>query len=123
MPKFNIFWMYAIMIAFLLAMYFLNDGSTVAQEVNWTQFEKIVNGGGVKSITVYTNKNYAEAVLIDSVAKEVNKGIPRRSTPFGDTETVPNKIATQIPSPDKFDSKVEQWKDMINLILIYLDEI
>ena len=109
-PKFNIFWMYGIMIVFLLAMYWMNTGSTVAQEVNWTQFEKIVNQGGIKSITVYTNKNYAEAVLVDSVAEQVMKSLPRPSAPMIGAEQATNKIATQIPSSDKFDEKVEQWK-------------
>ena len=110
MPKFNIFWMYGLMIAFLLAMFWMNNGGNVAREVNWTQFEKIVETGGVKSITVYTNKNYAEAILTDSVAKAVSKELPKADAPLGASDAMTNKIAVQIPSSDKFDERVAAWK-------------
>jgi len=111
LPKFNFFWVYGLIIFFLLSMLWMNDEGGVAQEVNWTQFENIVSKGGVKSITVYTNKNLAEAVLNDSLAKEVFKESAPQSMPgaFGKKEA-PNKISAQIPSADKFDEKVEQWK-------------
>ena len=109
-PKFNFYWMYGLMILFLLGMFWMNNGGSVAREVNWTQFENIVEKGGVKSITVYTNKNYAEAILEDSLAKAVAKELPQPEMQFGQTETATNKIAVQIPSSDKFDDKVEVWK-------------
>ena len=109
-PKFNFYWMYGLMILFLLGMFWMNSGGSVAREVNWTKFEEIVQKGGVKSITVYTNKNYAEAILQDSLAKAVAKELPQPEMQFGQAETVTNKIAVQIPSSDKFDDKIEAWK-------------
>ncbi|MBR6946522.1 MAG: AAA family ATPase, partial [Muribaculaceae bacterium] len=78
----------------------------MAQEVKWTQFESIVNKGGVKSITVYSNKNQAEAVLSDSLAKVVFKDLPAPALGGGQSQA---KISTHIPSADKFDEKIEQW--------------
>ena len=110
-PKFSIFWMYGLMAVFLCLMFFMNMEDGTAKEVNWTQFEKIVQKGGVKSITVYTNKNVAEAVLTDSLASEVMKEQPSVNTPMlGSPQGSSNKITAQIPSSDKFDEKVEQWK-------------
>ncbi len=109
-PKFNIFWMYALIIAFLISMWLMNQGGSVAQEVNWTQFENIVEKGGIKSITVFTNKNYVEAVLVDSMAADIMKDIPKTEAPFGPTERAANRIVTQISSSDKFADHVEQWK-------------
>ena len=110
-PKFNIFWMYALMILFLVSFYYLYQDGGYAQEVKWTQFESIVSKGGVKSITVYSNKNQAEAVLSDSLAKVVFKDLPAApvATNKGNA-AAPVKISTQIPSADKFDDKIEQWK-------------
>ena len=105
-PKFNIFWMYGIMILFLVTFYYLNQDGGMAQEVKWTQFESIVNKGGVKSITVYSNKNQAEAVLSDSLAKVVFKDLPAPALGGGQSQA---KISTHIPSADKFDEKIEQW--------------
>ena len=111
MPKFNFFWMYGLMIAFLLAMFWMNDGSSVAREVNWTQFEKIVETGGVTSITVYTNKDYLEAVLTDSAAQEVMKQTKTVESPILAESRTTNKVTVQIPSPDKFDDRAEAWKE------------
>ncbi len=110
-PKFNIFWMYGLMILFLVSFYYFYQDGGYAQEVKWTQFENIVSKGGVTSITVYSNKNQAEAVLSDSLSKVVLKDLP--VAPVGvdkSSATAPVKISTQIPSADKFDDKIEQWR-------------
>ena len=107
-PKFNIFWMYGLIVIFLVTFYYMNQDGGMSQEVKWTQFENIVNKGGVKSITVYSNKNQAEAVLSDSLAKVVFKDAP--SPVVGGGSTPPNRIVTSIPSADKFDERIEQWK-------------
>ena len=113
-PKFNIFWMYGLIILFLLSMLWMNQDGIVAQEVNWTRFENIVSQGGVKSITVYRSKNKAEALLTDSVAQEVFKGQAAEpsSSPFGvGASAATDKISAQIPSADKFDDYVKTWRD------------
>ncbi len=110
-PKFNIFWMYGLMILFLVSFYYFYQDGGYAQEVKWTQFENIVSKGGVTSITVYSNKNQAEAVLSDSLSKVVLKDLS--VAPVGvdkSSATAPVKISTQIPSADKFDDKIEQWR-------------
>ena len=107
-PKFNIFWMYGLIVIFLVTFYYMNQDGGMSQEVKWTQFENIVSKGGVKSITVYSNKNQAEAVLSDSLAKVVFKDMP--APVVGNGATTPNKIVTTIPSADKFDERIEQWK-------------
>ena len=109
MPKFNFFWMYGLMALFLLSMYWMTRDADVAQEVSWTQFEKIVNDHGVKSITVYTNKDYLEAVLTDSAAKALTKQPKPADSPLLAETRPTNKVSAQIPSPDKFSDKAEEW--------------
>ena len=111
-PKFNIFWMYGLIIVFLLSMYWMNQDVSIAQEVNWTKFQEMVQSGGVESITVYSNKSYAEAVVNDSIAQAVAKDNPAETSPvFGTSKTLNNKVSTQIPSSEKFDDKVDLWKE------------
>ena len=113
-PKFNFYWMYGLIIVFLLSMLWMNQEGTVAQEVTWTQFENIVGKGGVKSITVYRNKNKAEALLNDSLAQVVFKDRKTEpaTTPFGgESQAAADKIAAQIPSADKFDDYVKTWRE------------
>ena len=114
-PKFNFYWMYGLMILILLSIFWMNDDGSAAQEVNWTKFENIVKTrkGGVKYITVYTNKNVVEAVMDDTLAMEVSKDktiVPANQPMFGGSGKHSNVISTQISSPDKFDDRVEQWK-------------
>ena len=114
-PKFNFYWMYGLMILILLMFFWMNEDGTAAQEVNWTKFENIVKSrpGGIKYITVYTNKNVVEAVMDDTLAQEVSKDkeiVPANQPMFGQSSRTSNVISTQISSADKFDDKVEQWK-------------
>ena len=104
LPKFNIFWMYGLIVLALLTFYYWQNNE-YSQPVSWTQFETWVKKGGVKSITVYTNKNTAEAVLSDSLAQEMFKG-----KEYAPTQGVQTKMVAHIPSSDKFEEKVEEWK-------------
>ena len=109
-PRFDFFWLYGLMAIFLCAMMWMYSGGDVPQEVSWTQFDSIVNQGGVKSMTVYTNKDYLEAVLGDSAATAaIRKSKPAESPMLGQQRPA-NVVTTQIPSADKFDDKAEQWK-------------
>ena len=94
-PKFNILWMYAIIMAVILGIYWSNDVST-SREVSWTKFKECLESKGVDSIVVYTNKLEANAFLNDSLSRVMfnasdNKRIHN-----------PASISTQIPSTDKF---------------------
>ena len=67
--KFNIFWMYAIILVFLAGMYFLNNNTnTLSKEVSLDEFYKyIAVDHGVSNITI-SDDNTAEATLTDSLA-------------------------------------------------------
>ena len=94
-PKFSILWMYAIIMAVILGIYWSND-MTISQEVSWTKFKEYVASGGVDSIVVYSNKQEANAFLKDSLSNVMFKDIKRtqHSAPY---------ISTQIPSNEKFE--------------------
>lgn len=100
--KFSMYWAYAIVIAFLVGMLYIDDNSA-SKDVSYSDFERYVSTGGVKSIIVYSNKNEAEAVLTDSLARKVfhEKQINGQTA----------KIHTQIPSPDKLQDKIDEWEE------------
>jgi cell division protease FtsH len=102
--KFSMYWMYAIIILFLVVLYQFDD-RTITKEVSYSDFEKQVVDGGVKSIVVYTNKNQAEAALTDSVAAKL---FNHNQYTIGSGQVA--KIATEIPSADKFQDKIDEWK-------------
>ena len=113
-PKFGITWMYVIIGVFLLSMLWMSQDADSAQEMNWTKFENIVAQGRAKTITVYRGQNRAEAVLKDTLSGEELKSLPAKdSGPFGMAAPAMriNKIAAQIPSPDKFEDYVKAWRE------------
>lgn len=102
--KFSIFWMYIIVLAFLGGMFFL-DENTLTRTVDYSAFEKAVQSKGISKIIVYTGKNQAEGVLTDSLASVMFR--PEHYKPGSGT---PAHLLTDIPSADKFQDKIDQWK-------------
>ena len=68
-PKFafSMYWMYAIVIIVLLGMLYMDDDAQ-RESIDYTQFREIAMKGGIKEVTIYSNKNTAEAVLTDSIS-------------------------------------------------------
>ena len=100
---FSMYWAYAIIIVFLLAMLYIDDTS-IEKEVSYTKFKEYVTTGGVGEITVFSNTNKAEAVLSDSLARTI---FPE-SQYKGGKGTIA-KIITDIPSADKFEDQIDLW--------------
>ena len=109
-PKFNFYWVYGLLMVFLLSMLWMSNDEGVAQEVSWSQFDEIVKKGGVTSMTVYTNKDYLEAVMTDSAYQAIKKDLKPVGSPLFGEQQATNKISTQIPSTDRFDAKSDEWK-------------
>lgn len=102
--KFSMYWAYAIIIAFLVGMLYI-DGNSLTQDVSYSKFEKYVETGGVKKIVVFTNKNQAEAVVSDSLARTI---FHESQYQGGKGQTA--KIITDIPSADKLQDKIDEWQ-------------
>lgn len=101
LPKFNIFWLYAIIFAVLVGLYMVNNDSYTKQ-VSWTEFERYVTEGGVSDIIVISNKGVAEGVLTDSVAQKI----------FPDYQKSTNsqaRIVAEAASADKIQDKIDEW--------------
>lgn len=96
--------MYIIVLAFLGGMFFL-DENTLTRTVYYSEFEKAVQSKGISKIIVYTGKNQAEGVLTDSLASVMFR--PEHYKPGSGT---PAHLLTDIPSADKFQDKIDQWK-------------
>ncbi|MBN2764746.1 MAG: ATP-dependent zinc metalloprotease FtsH [Paludibacteraceae bacterium] len=93
-PKFNISWIYGIIIAVLIGSYFFNDNTPV-KEVPYSTFEEYVKSGIVERISVFSAKNYLEARVDSNEMQKV----------FGSKHEVykkDRKISVQIPSVEEF---------------------
>ncbi|MCH5319602.1 MAG: ATP-dependent zinc metalloprotease FtsH [Paramuribaculum sp.] len=101
--RFSMYWMYAIVIIFLVGILYFDDNS-MTKDVSYTNFEDYVESGGVKKIVVFSNKNEAEAFLTDSLAEKVFPGTFKKDAGLS------AKILTEIPSADKLQDKIDEWK-------------
>ncbi|MCH5215912.1 MAG: ATP-dependent zinc metalloprotease FtsH [Muribaculaceae bacterium] len=103
--RFNMYWMYLIIFLILGGIYMYQQNE-IEKQVNWTEFQKYVEAGGVKEITVFSNKREAEAVITDSLAQQL----------FHDNEFAPGKgiipkIIAGIPSTETIDNAARQWHE------------
>ncbi len=103
---FSPFWMYAALLLILGTLFWFDDVS-LTKEVSYSQFENyIIKDHGIEKIVIQTDKRVAEGFLTDSLAKKLFPGKVEAG------QTVQAKVITDIPSPDKIDSKIEEWKAM-----------
>ncbi len=102
--KINLWWMYAIVFLFLFGIYALDDNS-VTRNVSYTDFcSYVARDHGITKIIVYTDKKEAEGVLTDSLAHALFHNNNFKN------EGVVAKVSTEIPSADKFDSRIQEWE-------------
>lgn len=100
-PLFNMYWMYALIVMSLLALYYFQDGSQT-KEVDWTDFEHAALAGDIDKIAVTPTEGIAEGVLTTQGAK--NQKFDMSPTFSGD-----KKLITTIPSTDKIQEKLDAW--------------
>lgn len=102
--KFSIYWVYAALTVFLVAMLVMDDDS-MTKDVSYTKFEQYASSGGVTEITVFTNTNKAEATLTDSLASKVF-----HKSQYSPDKNLKAKIMTDIPSADKLQDAIDGWR-------------
>jgi len=103
MPKFNISWIYGIIILVLLGSYFFSD-NVQSKVVPFSTFEEYVKAGLVEKIDVYPAKNSLEAVVTKESVKKV----------FGEKSESYAKdrlITVNFPTVDQFSKFIQQAKD------------
>ena len=105
--KFSFYWMYAFILLSLAGLYFLEEND-ITEEIKYSKFEEyVVKDHGITEIIVYTNKGTAEGILSDSLAASIFP--PER---FSQGHAVKARVITEIPSADKFDTKIDEWRAM-----------
>lgn len=100
-PMFNMYWMYAIIIFSLLALYYFQDGSHT-EPVDWTKFEQLAQNGCISKVIVDKQNQTAIGVLNEKGRKALdlqNRGI----------ESEDLRAKSTIPSPDKISDKIDAW--------------
>ncbi|MDE6812056.1 MAG: ATP-dependent zinc metalloprotease FtsH [Muribaculaceae bacterium] len=100
-PMFNMYWMYALIIACLLGLYYFQENNQVIK-VNWTKFEDAAADGQFSKITVMSESGEAKGVLnAEGIKKQ------KIDTRYSDKSEV--LLTTTIPPSGKIADKIDQW--------------
>lgn len=102
-PKFNISWIYGIIIMVLIGSYFFND-TPPAKDVPYSTFEEYVKQGIVEKIDVYSTKNSLEAQVSES-------SIPKVFGKNAEVYKKERKISVRIPSVEEFSKFINKSKE------------
>lgn len=94
MFRFNMYWMYGI-ILLMLAVLYLTSNSSTNKEMGWTEFQKLAQDNMFENLLVYNKRNTLEATVRSGKLGLVFKT---------DTARLGNnpKVIVKIPSADKF---------------------
>jgi len=105
-PKFNFFWVYAIIIIFSLIYLFNNTLGDTSQETTNSELRQMLTAGDVNKIIIVNGKE-AEIFLSDSALnKPAYKKISK--TKFGSISKGPQFTMT-VPSNDAFDKDITEF--------------
>lgn len=101
---FSMFWMYVIVLLVLGTIFYM-DENHASEEVPYSEFTSIAEAGGVTKIIVNTDSKEAEGILTEAAARSKFKNLPAGSS-LKDA-----RIITSIPSVDKFDTMIDNWRN------------
>lgn len=105
--RFNIFYLYLLIGAFLVYMYMSGEGDAV-RKVTYSQFQELTQQGRFNKIIVDAQEAQASAQL------ESDPGVayPALSEAFKESQSKNAKvnITTNLPSSDRFAEQIEEWK-------------
>lgn len=104
-PMLNMYWMYALIILSLLALYYFQDNSQI-KDVDWTEFEKTAMAGDIEKINVFSENGVAEGTLTAVAAKKMGSKEPY-------TQSADVKIKAVIPSASKIQDKIDAWNEVL----------
>lgn len=100
----SLLWMYAIILIVLVGLFYLDDTS-ITKDVSYSEFESyVVKDHGIQKIIVFTDKREAEGILTDSLASRLFPG------QYHQGQVGQARVVCDIPSADKLDSKIEEWR-------------
>lgn len=103
--RFNITWMYVIVLTFLFSIWYFDQNSLVKSLDTIDRFEELVKTGGVEKITIYRNMKSAEATLSKAATEtEFTPAEIQRA------QDVNGKVEVKFGDTQSFEKRVDMWK-------------
>jgi len=107
--KFNISWMYGLLLVMVLAYFFTNNTVENSKKLTWTEFEKFAEQNAFSKMLVdKSGKNVTATIKPDFVVSILGAEVLENKSPLRKS---PEATATVTPpSPEKFSDFFEKWK-------------
>lgn len=103
-PKqnYNMYWVYLVILALLVGMFFWGDNTNV-KEVSWSEFQQYVTDNRIKAVNIYSNKSIAEGLVREESVSYIFK---ENATQVGNNPY----IQVNIPSTDAIEAFLSETK-------------
>jgi len=108
--KFNISWMYALIVIMLLAVFFTNNSPENTKKLNWTEFQKWAEANAFSKMEINKSDDQVVAtVKPEFVVNILGSEITPSKNPLL-RKPAEATVSVTIPSADKFTDFYNQWK-------------
>jgi cell division protease FtsH len=109
--KFNMSWMYGLILIMLMIFIFTNNSSSNNKELGWTEFKKYAEKNVFSKMLV----NKSDMTVIASIKSEYVREIigavdTTSSKAFWKSSATESTVTVNIPSADKFDEYFNKWE-------------
>lgn len=107
---FSLYWMYAAIILFLLAMFYM-DQNAANEKISYSRFSEIMSDsvaaeqGGVKRLLIFPKREFAEAYVSDSLFTAI---FPKADFSRDDLKNA--RITTEIASGSAMAADIKDWQ-------------
>jgi len=110
-PKFNTYWIYSLIVIFFISTYFIggNEASSSSKNINITSFERFLNKGEIKNVTVI-NKNLAQVTLQRDALNSPDHKIANSTNILGQKNINGPHYVFEIGNLELFQNKLEDAK-------------
>ena len=108
-PKFNTYWIYSLIVIFFISTYFIggNEASSSSKNINITSFERFLNKGEIKNVTVI-NKNLAQVTLQRDALNSPDHKIANSTNILGQKNINGPHYVFEIGNLELFQNKLEE---------------
>jgi cell division protease FtsH len=109
--KFNMGWMYGLILIILAVMFFTNNPATTTKELGWTEFQQYAEENIFSKMIVNTPDRKVTATIKPEYVRQIlgSDSIVQKN-PL--QKTVEATVTVVIPSADKFDDYFNKWKTL-----------
>ena len=107
-PKFNTYWIYSLIVIFFISTYFIggNEAASSSKNINITSFERFLNKGEIKNVTVI-NKNLAQVTLQRDALNSPDHKIANSTNILGQKNINGPHYVFEIGNLELFQNKLE----------------